>query len=102
MKPVTLIYCGTDGAGAKALAASLRDGMRTIALRDAYSFDGVPEGKPDVVVMADVPQWHRDRIAAAYGIRGDAESPPVSAEPSVPVKRKRGRPKKVIADGADR
>lgn len=96
MKPVTLIYCGTDGAGAKALAASLRDGRRTITLRDAYSFDGAPEPNAEAIIMPDVPHWHRDRIGAAYGLAKECAAPA-----PVPAKRKRGRPKKVIDNGAD-
>lgn len=101
MKPVTLIYCGADGAGAKALAASLRDGERTITLRDAYSFDGAPEPNAKAIVMPDVPHWHRDRISAAYGLARPSPECAAVAPPAVPVKRKRGRPKKVIAHGPD-
>lgn len=97
MKPITLIYCGSDGAAAKAFAASARNGERTILLRDAYSFDGVPEKNADVVVMPDVPRWHRDRIIAAYGMALPPDAAPgiSAAEIAAPVKRRRGRPKKV-------
>lgn len=101
-----IIYHGESSAAeARALAKE-----RGALLCDAAWFDGEAEPCESVTIMPDVPGWQRNKIAAAYpDIALVVPSKPrelnivaIDADKDIhvqaePVKRKRGRPRKVIA-----
>jgi hypothetical protein len=116
MKTLTVIYTGQDTDAARALAASLREGGNSTLCVDGFSDIGEIVPCDRVVVMDDVPDWRREKIAEAYPGKVDVSEakqefvvpvmPPVEVAASMydrplvtayqeNAPRPRGRPRKI-------
>lgn len=97
MKPTILVYCGEDGEAAKALAASLRDGLSNVVMCAASVFDVVERRGDRIVFTNDVPQGLRNKISAAHGIPAEVPGMLTVMQAIAPKKRgwPKGKPRKV-------
>jgi len=78
MKSVIRIYSGEDGTAGRAVAAKLRARDATVSQHSAFEFvEAAPCDR--VIIMPDVPKWLRQRLAAAYGGKVEAERAEVPA-----------------------
>lgn len=87
-KPITLIFVGIDGDAAKKAALEIRAAAGTANLRSAEMFDGseIEEDAAHVVIMSDVAEPYRGRIAKAYaGKLLGADAPPPPPPPFDPL-----------------
>lgn len=84
MKTKIIIYCGEDGLAGKAEGLSRRNDETVTALACCYAFDGVPETCDRVVIMPDVPDYRRDKIADAYTCKVEVMRDRILATASVP------------------
>jgi hypothetical protein len=67
MKSLTLIFYGTDGDAAKALAGTIRKDGGSAQLRHAYAFDGEVEPADRVALLPCVTPHDVTRLKAAFG-----------------------------------
>jgi hypothetical protein len=89
-----LIYCGEDEAPARALSARLRSENVGAMVLSALAFEGA-EPCDSVIVMPGVPLAVMAKLKASYpGKCGQQQTIPSNV---VPIKRGRGRPRKVKA-----
>lgn len=110
MRKLIIIYCGEDGTAGKFEATNRRDDETNVFMASASDFQPPGEACDLAVIMPDVPSFHRDRIKTAYGrvevlkaTQQECES--VGAAPAElaaviaapPIKRGRGRPRKMAA-----
>src|ERR1043166_1681222 len=65
MKRLAIVYAGADELAARDFAFHKRNSEWGVSVGSAYSFNG-NSGEDMAYVMPDVPNWHRDRIVAAY------------------------------------
>jgi len=79
MKQTAIVFAGADEKSAKTFAITLNGGEWAWSIASAYSFNR-KEVTGKAFVMPDVPNWHRDRIFAAYP---DAVMVGVAVKPTV-------------------
>ncbi len=109
----TVIYYGWSSATAVGMAKKMRDSGQMVITRDAHVFHGEVEPCSAVIIMSDVHPKCRAKLEAAYGDKiistVEAPQPEPVIDPVAPVdgdhrelaesiKRRHGRPRKVVIE----